>query len=185
MVLNCTAASTSNSRITFKWKHDNVDVKKEFVETVLNRKPKNPQQRRTNRARREIGDSASLPMGPAGLKYDRYASDEDSDDGDDTDGDDNERNDEQPDHQIPLPPNSTVAVSHVTLANVDHQHSGRYQCIATNRFGTTYSQKFKVTVACKLMEKQRQPCGREIYNLIYIFHHILQRIRNSQSNRTM
>lgn len=152
VTLNCTAASTSNSRITFKWKHDNVDVKKDLFKTTLSRKPKNPQQRKANRTTREVTDVASLPIesSMSGLKYDKFAGDEDSDDGEDADSDDSNRPDERPDNRvIPIPPNSTIAVSQVTLENVDPQHSGRYQCIATNRFGTTYSQKFKVTVACK------------------------------------
>lgn len=151
ITLNCTAASTSNSRITFKWKHDNVEISKDLVETKLNRKPKDPLSRKQQRNRRDIDSDSMLPIESSitGLKYEKYGVDDD----DGNDDDDEERPHEigVPENQdTPIPPNSTIAVSHITLENVDQQHAGRYQCIATNRFGTTYSQKFKVTVACKL-----------------------------------
>lgn len=52
-----------------------------------------------------------------------------------------------------IPINSTVATSRLHLINVDAKTAGRYQCIASNNFGTAYSQKFKVTVACECLLK--------------------------------
>ncbi|XP_055372009.1 metacaspase-2-like isoform X2 [Condylostylus longicornis] len=40
------------------------------------------------------------------------------------------------------------ATGYLHLINASHiQHSGRYQCIVRNNFGTIYSQKFKITVS--------------------------------------
>lgn len=52
-----------------------------------------------------------------------------------------------------IPINSTVATSRLHLTNIDSRTAGRYQCIASNNFGTAYSQKFKVTVACEYLLK--------------------------------
>lgn len=121
-----------------------------MIETKLNRKPKGPQKRRLNRTVRDVTDSSLQPMvsSISGLKYEKYPDDEEEDETDDDEDQQRAQVENQDNQEIPIPPNSTVAVSYVTLQNVDHQHSGRYQCIATNRFGTTYSQRFKVTVAC-------------------------------------
>lgn len=48
-----------------------------------------------------------------------------------------------------IPANSTIVTSVLHLNNVDHSDAGRYQCIVSNKFGATYSQRFKVSVACK------------------------------------
>lgn len=53
------------------------------------------------------------------------------------------------DIEAAIPVNSTIATSRLHLRNVDPRTAGRYQCIASNDFGKAYSQKFKVTVACK------------------------------------
>lgn len=45
--------------------------------------------------------------------------------------------------------NNILASSWLTLTNVGNEHVGRYQCVVSNSFGTTYSQKVKLTVACK------------------------------------
>lgn len=69
----------------------------------------------------------------------------------DENDDNNERitNGDAEDFEASIPINSTIATSRIRLDDVAHKHAGRYQCIASNIFGTTYSQKFKVTVACK------------------------------------
>lgn len=51
--------------------------------------------------------------------------------------------------------NNTISTSELTLFNVSHEHVGKYQCIAANSYGTTYSQKIKITVACKYKRKKR------------------------------
>lgn len=45
--------------------------------------------------------------------------------------------------------NSTLATARLRLINVDDTHAGRYQCVVSNAYGTTYSQKVRVTVACE------------------------------------
>lgn len=45
--------------------------------------------------------------------------------------------------------NGTIATARLRLVNVDDSHAGRYQCVVSNAYGTTYSQKIRVTVACK------------------------------------
>lgn len=128
-----------------------MDVSKDSIETKLNRKPKGAQKRKQNRTVRDVTDSTVYPMESSisGLKYEKYPDNEEEDEADDDDQQERSQIEKQDNQEIPIPPNSTVAVSYLTLKNVDHEHSGRYQCIATNRFGTTYSQRFKVTVACE------------------------------------
>lgn len=46
-----------------------------------------------------------------------------------------------------IPANSTIVTSVLHLNNVDHSDAGRYQCIVSNKFGATYSHRFKVSVA--------------------------------------
>lgn len=41
---------------------------------------------------------------------------------------------------------STETTSQLNLINVENSHAGKYQCVATNRFGTTYSQKATISV---------------------------------------
>lgn len=54
-------------------------------------------------------------------------------------------------HQMKNPlTNDTIAQSTLNLLNINQEHAGKYQCIASNIYGTAYSQKAKVTVACKL-----------------------------------
>lgn len=45
--------------------------------------------------------------------------------------------------------NNTVTTSHLMLYNVSQEHVGRYQCIVSNSYGTTYSKKIGITVACE------------------------------------
>lgn len=42
--------------------------------------------------------------------------------------------------------NHTVSTSRLILYNVSHTHAGRYQCVVSNNYGTTYSQKIKINV---------------------------------------
>ncbi|XP_056645716.1 leucine-rich repeats and immunoglobulin-like domains protein 2 [Diorhabda sublineata] len=41
---------------------------------------------------------------------------------------------------------STETTSHLYLTNIDHNHAGKYQCVVSNSFGTTYSQKSAISV---------------------------------------
>lgn len=138
--LECTAVSTSDSNITFKWKHDNVDVDYSKIETEADKK--------LNRERRSTADiSASrIPLISSNINMNM----DDNGNEDDEDDDDSSLTDEkQEEEEIIITPNSTVVTSRVFMQNVKSEQAGRYQCIASNQFGTTYSQRFKVTVACK------------------------------------
>lgn len=42
--------------------------------------------------------------------------------------------------------NITVAVTNLILIDVSPKQAGKYQCIASNRYGSAYSQKFKILV---------------------------------------
>lgn len=44
----------------------------------------------------------------------------------------------------------TEATSVLYLINVTHSNAGKYQCMVTNTYGTTYSAKAKLTVSGKL-----------------------------------
>lgn len=75
-----------------------------------------------------------------------------------------------------IPANSTIVTSVLHLNNVDHSDAGRYQCIVSNKFGATYSHRFKVSVACKskLMRNQSRRFLSEIS--IKIFDHSINSI---------
>lgn len=45
--------------------------------------------------------------------------------------------------------NNTITIATLNLNNIEMDNAGRYQCIITNRFGTIYSQKAVIEVACK------------------------------------
>lgn len=45
----------------------------------------------------------------------------------------------------------TEAVSSLHLINVTHAEAGKYQCMVTNTYGTTYSSKAKISVLSKPM----------------------------------
>lgn len=117
--------------------------------------------------------SLSLPLSSAS-KYrqnnDDYDEDDDDDDdeeeenegsdldlngesADDLDGVDEESDDTMNADSInnSIPANSTIVTSVLHLNNVNQNDAGRYQCIVSNKFGTTYSHRFKVSVACKLV----------------------------------
>lgn len=42
------------------------------------------------------------------------------------------------------------ATSHLNLYNVTHANAGKYQCMITNSYGTTYSGKAKLSVLSEL-----------------------------------
>lgn len=54
---------------------------------------------------------------------------------------------------IELVTNNTIATSRLQLRNVSHAHAGKYQCTVSNSYGTTYSAKIRITVACKYIGK--------------------------------
>lgn len=45
--------------------------------------------------------------------------------------------------------NVTVAITNLNLIDVSSKQAGKYQCIASNRYGSAYSQKFKILVGSK------------------------------------
>lgn len=170
------AFSSVGSNITFKWRYDNTDISNDMVETKLRKKDEirlrtkekvMERRREVNRIPLRINVSAPkvpLSSSVSRLRFDD-ADEEDYESEDDNSGTedgeyDSEQNryiDENTDEVIAtvediesnIPINSTIATSRLQLKNVDHSHAGRYQCIASNSFGQAYSQKFKVTVACK------------------------------------
>uniref|UniRef100_W8B6H5 Leucine-rich repeats and immunoglobulin-like domains protein 3 n=1 Tax=Ceratitis capitata TaxID=7213 RepID=W8B6H5_CERCA len=42
--------------------------------------------------------------------------------------------------------NETTIIGYLRLYNVSYANAGRYQCVISNAFGTTYSQRFKVSI---------------------------------------
>ncbi|XP_036333319.1 leucine-rich repeats and immunoglobulin-like domains protein 3 [Rhagoletis pomonella] len=42
--------------------------------------------------------------------------------------------------------NQTTIIGYLRLYNVSYANAGRYQCVVSNAFGTTYSQKFKISI---------------------------------------
>ncbi|XP_050323875.1 leucine-rich repeats and immunoglobulin-like domains protein 3 [Bactrocera neohumeralis] len=42
--------------------------------------------------------------------------------------------------------NETTIIGYLRLYNVSYANAGRYQCVVSNAFGTTYSQRFKVSI---------------------------------------
>lgn len=45
--------------------------------------------------------------------------------------------------------NNTITTATLNINNVSNSNAGRYQCIISNRFGTIYSQKAVIEVACE------------------------------------
>lgn len=174
ITIECTAFVTVGTDIVFSWKHDNMDIDSELIETKIRQKDESRlrvKERMVER-RREVNRSpmrmrVSAPKVPLTSSSVSKMSFDDSDD--DYEGDDEEAGGEQEeeseymesddsiddviatveDIEAAIPMNSTVATSRLHLRNVDAKTVGRYQCIASNDFGKAYSQKFKVTVACK------------------------------------
>lgn len=178
LTIECTAFLTVGSNIAFTWKHNNSDVSDALVETKTRRKDESrlrvkermvERRREVNRVPLRINVSApKVPLASSSvskLKYDDSDDDEYESEDDitseieendyETDGEGFEGDEVDEvfatveDIEASIPLNSTITTSRLHLINVDHTHAGRYQCIASNDFGKAYSQKFKVTVACK------------------------------------
>lgn len=49
------------------------------------------------------------------------------------------------------PTNLTFARGHLLLYNVNYSSAGKYQCVVSNRFGTTYSERSKVSIGSELI----------------------------------
>jgi len=45
-----------------------------------------------------------------------------------------------------LSTNQTSIYGYLRLTNVTYESAGRYQCVVSNAFGTTYAQKFKISI---------------------------------------
>lgn len=50
--------------------------------------------------------------------------------------------------------NETTVIGYLRLYNVSYANAGRYQCVVSNAFGTTYSQRFKISIGSKLHSLQ-------------------------------
>lgn len=175
ITIECTAFVTVGTDIVFSWKHDNLDIDAELIETKLRRKDESrlrvkerivERRRAVNRSPLRINVGApKVPLASSSVsKMNKFDDSDDDYEGDEEDGggeleEENEymESDDSMDEVIAtvediedaIPMNSTVATSRLHLRNVDARTVGRYQCIASNDFGKAYSQKFKVTVACK------------------------------------
>lgn len=42
--------------------------------------------------------------------------------------------------------NQTTIIGYLRLYNISYESAGKYQCAVSNAFGTTYSQKFKISI---------------------------------------
>lgn len=178
LTIECTAFVTVGTDIVFTWKHDNVDIEPDLIETKTRRKDENrlrvkermvERRREVNRSPLRINVSApKLPLASSSVSKLKF---DDSDDDYEGDEEDFESDLDESEYEIQadryeedsideviasvgdieaaIPINSTIATSRLHLRNVDHGTAGRYQCIASNDFGKVYSQRFKVTVACK------------------------------------
>lgn len=179
--IECVAFSSVGSSITFKWKRDNVPIDDNLIDTKMRNKDEArlrvkekvmERRREVNRIPLRINVSApKVPLASSSvskLRYDDGDEDDYESDDDDTpigtedgeyESEQDRYNDENEDDVLAtvedieanIPLNSTIATSRLYLNNIDHSHAGRYQCIASNSFGQAYSQKFKVTVACKFL----------------------------------
>lgn len=45
--------------------------------------------------------------------------------------------------------NQTTIIGYLRLFNISYESAGKYQCVVSNAFGTTYSQKFKMSIGSK------------------------------------
>lgn len=157
-----------------------MDIDSDLIETQLRTKETNRPRAGKERIiekRREVNripiktnvGAAKVPLTSSSVSKLKNTNTNDDDDDDDEEDDENVKEDEDysdegednneeitngdpEDLEASIPINSTIATSRIRLIDVAHNHAGRYQCIASNKFGTTYSQKFKVTVACKFTE---------------------------------
>lgn len=181
ITIECTAFVTVGTDIEFSWKHDNLDIDPDLIETKTRRKDESrlrvkermvERRREVNRSPMRINVGApKVPLTSSSVSKMKFDDSDDDYEGDDEDIgvelDDNEYTESDrygddnideviatiEDIEAAIPMNSTVATSRLHLRNVDGKTVGRYQCIASNDFGKAYSQKFKVTVACKCILK--------------------------------
>lgn len=173
--IECTAFLTVGTDMVFSWKHNNSDMTDAIIETKIRRKDETKlrvkermveRRREVNRVPFRINVSApKVPLTSSSvskIKYDQndddeYENDDLTDETNENDYESDEYGSDDVDEMIAtvedieadIPLNSTIITSRLHLTNVDHTHAGRYQCIASNDYGKAYSQKFKVTVACK------------------------------------
>lgn len=174
ITIECTAFVTVGTDIVFSWKHDNLDIDPESIETKIRWKDESrlrvkermvERRREVNRSPLRINVSApKVPLTSSSVSKMKFDDNDDEyEDGDEDAGGEFDEENEYPepidsideviatveDIEAAIPINSTVATSRLHLRNVDAKTVGRYQCIASNDFGKAYSQKFRVTVACK------------------------------------
>lgn len=179
LTIECTAFVTVGTDIVFTWKHDSLDIDSALIETRTRRKDENrlrvkermvERRREANRSPLRVNNvgAPKVPLASSSVSKLKFDDGDDDYEGDDeeigSELEDNEYETESDrygddgideviatveDIEAAIPINSTVATSRLHLRNVDVKTAGRYQCIASNDFGKAYSQKFKVTVACK------------------------------------
>lgn len=170
MALECTVVLTAvNTDVAFQWKHDNADIDGGFVERrerdrdeLLGkiREKLIERRRKANRSPTQTNISApKVPLASSSISKlkEIEEDDEETDDvefgnsGEDDFIDEDDKNslEEQIKIVSNLPANSTIVSSILNLRSVDRKHMGRYQCIASNKFGSTYSKRFRVSVACE------------------------------------
>lgn len=159
ITIECSAFLAAGSDIEFIWKHDNMEISEEFIQTTTMQKTEaqpHMNEKMSDFNKRFINNRVQFaPL--AAHTDDDYTNYNDDYDGDDTKHE-SDYNTEKIDSfgapvediQANIPMNSTIATSRLTLVNVHDRHAGRYQCIASNMYGKAYSQKFRMSVACKL-----------------------------------
>lgn len=198
LTIECTAFVTVGTNIVFTWKHDNADIDPALVETKTRRKDENRMrvrerfvERRSEPNRIPLRINVSAPKVPLTSSSVSKLNFDDNDDEYEGEDDDNESELEEnefdtesdfegdsidevyatvEDIEAAIPINSTVATSRLNLTNVDPKTAGRYQCIASNEYGKAYSQKFKVTVACKCM-KRTIVFENTLLSVVFYFQH--------------
>lgn len=195
ITIECTAFVTVGTDIVFSWKHDNLDIDDGLIETKIRRKDESrlrvkerlvERRREVNRSPMRINVSApKVPLTSSSVSKMKFDDGDDDYEGDDEEvgGELEEENEYMESDEIiatvedieaAIPMNSTVATSRLHLKNVDAKTVGRYQCIASNDFGKAYSQKFKVTVACKCAHSMdlRQKGSEKLslkYHCLFLF----------------
>lgn len=194
LTIECTAFVTIGTDIIFTWKHDNTDIDAQSIETKTRRKDESrlrvkeklvERRREVNRIPLRINFSApKVPLASSSVSKMKYDDNDDEYEGDEEDiGSELEESEyeAESDHydgesmdeviatvediEAAIPINSTIATSRLHLTNVDARTAGRYQCIASNEFGSEYSQKFKVTVACKYLLFIKRKFKKKVINL--------------------
>lgn len=59
--------------------------------------------------------------------------------------------------------NLTFARGHLLLYNVNYSSAGKYQCVVSNRFGTTYSERSKVSIGSEYLQL------KDFLNFYYLY----------------